>query len=383
MSKYTTEVRFICEHYSGLSDSKGYANVNEIIENSRGKIFDFPYPIYDENYRSVLETKILKHFYTREIGSETVGLWKLWLDTRMNEIMPYYNQRYNSTLLKFNPLFDTDITTDRNVKTDGSKDDTGRTTETNTNNKVITDDTNRSINETENDNTSTHETENDNTSTHETDTTNNTINGTTTKTTTDDTTVTDNGSNSSTNSGSTETSASETNEAWKYYSDTPQGGIEGLTTLNYLTNATHDTATKSGTDNTSTNGSANGSYNNTTVTDKNVSESSTDKTTEIGTTSKENTIEGIKTNETTKEGIKTNEATERSTREITETDTANNNGTSAMNSVFTNTEDYIEHIIGKRSGISYSKLLEEFRETFLNIDMEIIHELDDLFMNLW
>lgn len=343
MSKYTTEVRFICEHYSGLSDSKGYTNVNEIIENSRGKIFDFPYPIYDENYRSVLETKILKHFYTREIGSETVGLWKLWLDTRMNEIMPYYNQRYNSTLLEFNPLFDTDITTDRDVKTDGSKDDTGRTTETNTNNKVINDETNKSINETGSNS--------------------NIINGTETKTIADDTTVTDNRTNNSTSSGSSNTEASETNDAWKYYSDTPQGGINGLSSLNYLTNATHDTATKNDTDSTTTSGSTNGSYSGTTVTDKDVSESSTDKTTETGNT----------THDTTEENLRT----------ITETDTANNNGTSAMNSVFTNTEDYIEHIIGKRSGISYSKLLEEFRETFLNIDMEIIHELDYLFMNLW
>ena len=106
MSKYTTQVRFICENYAGLTESVGYGKVDEIIASARKKVFDFPYPIFDETYRNVLETKILKHFYTREIGAETVGLWKLWLNTKMNEIMPYYNKLYKSELLDFNPLYD-------------------------------------------------------------------------------------------------------------------------------------------------------------------------------------------------------------------------------------------------------------------------------------
>ena len=110
MAKYTTSVRSICEVNSGLDESKGQANVNDIIANSRDKIFDFPYPIYDEEYRPVLESKILKHYYTREICAETVGRWKLFLDARMNEIMPYYNKLYESELLKFNPLYDVDYT---------------------------------------------------------------------------------------------------------------------------------------------------------------------------------------------------------------------------------------------------------------------------------
>ena len=119
MSKYTTEVRYICEFYAGLDESKDYDDVDGIISNSMGKIFDFDFPIFDEAYRGVLERKILKHYYTREIGFETVGLWKLKLNTRMNEIMPYYNKLYNSELINFNPLYDVDITTDhQKVNTD-------------------------------------------------------------------------------------------------------------------------------------------------------------------------------------------------------------------------------------------------------------------------
>ena len=72
-----------------------------MINSTHSLLFSFNYPIYDENYRGVLETKIIKHFYTREIGEETVGLWKLRLDEKMNLIMPYYNLLYENTLTKY------------------------------------------------------------------------------------------------------------------------------------------------------------------------------------------------------------------------------------------------------------------------------------------
>jgi hypothetical protein len=48
-----------------------------------------------------------------------------------------------------------------------------------------------------------------------------------------------------------------------------------------------------------------------------------------------------------------------------------------------NTETYVETVMGKQGLKSYSSLLIEFRDTFLNIDMEIIDELSELFHNLW
>jgi hypothetical protein len=55
---------------------------------------------------------------------------------------------------------------------------------------------------------------------------------------------------------------------------------------------------------------------------------------------------------------------------------------SSSNKVDT-TEDYVESVSGKQGGSSYSKLLNEFRETFLNIDMQVIEEFDEMFMGLW
>lgn len=125
MSKYTTEVRFICETLNEQTESSGYSDVSEIISNVRTKIFDFDYPIFDESYRETLETKILTHYYTREIGFETVGLWKLKLCAKMNDIMPYYNQLYESAKLEFDPLGNKKYVRHMTTKDDGTLDTTG------------------------------------------------------------------------------------------------------------------------------------------------------------------------------------------------------------------------------------------------------------------
>nr|DAV90303.1 MAG TPA: Lower collar protein [Caudoviricetes sp.] len=139
MSKYTTEVRYICEQMGGYSESQGGDKVDDVLEKSWNKIFDTSWSIFDEQYRKVLCKKILKHYYTREIGAEVVGLWILWLNRRMCEIMPYYNQLYESEKLKFDPLTDTDITTTSNRKIDTENNATGSSDGTTTNNNVSRD----------------------------------------------------------------------------------------------------------------------------------------------------------------------------------------------------------------------------------------------------
>ena len=62
MSKYTTEVRFICENSAGLKESEGANNVDSILDRCWDKVFNFEFPIFDENYRKVLCKNILKHY---------------------------------------------------------------------------------------------------------------------------------------------------------------------------------------------------------------------------------------------------------------------------------------------------------------------------------
>lgn len=112
MSLYTTEVRYICEKAAGYDESQGFGEVNKILDAAWDKVIPQDWEIFDEEYRPVLCKKILKHYYTREIGLETVGLWQLKLETKLAEIMPYYNELYRTKLLQYDPFRDVDYYTE-------------------------------------------------------------------------------------------------------------------------------------------------------------------------------------------------------------------------------------------------------------------------------
>ena len=324
MSKYTTEVRYICESESGIltndflqvsvrignpkakgyyerdimlpyapfvptndttfnenktyffkTDQRGFNNIDNIIALARENIFDFYYPI-DEDYKSILESKILRHYYTREICEETVGLWKLRLQDKLNMIMPYYNQLYASAKLKIDPFLDTDITHTNENTSENKSHSTGNNTE---------------------------------------------INDSTTESNRQDI-----------DSRNSDNIATRKGTDWTLFSDTPQGTIGDISTggnneNNYLTNATKNT-----------------------IDERDDSVNRTE-----GSSESKNSVNNK----------------------------SNSNRQSTVESGYTNIDNYIEHITGKRSGISYSKLLQEFRETFLNIDKMIIDDLKDCFFALW
>lgn len=283
MSKYTTEVRYICETLSGMEESGGYSSVNAAIAGSRQQIFDFTYPIFDDEYKEVLESKILKHYYTREIGFETYGLWKLKLDTKMNEIMPYYNQMYESARLEFDPLADTDLT--KTNTGSGTKTDEGtlKKTGTQSDERDIAD-TGDILNE--------HE---DTRTLNTTDSTHNT----------------------------------------SRFSDTPQGGIDGMSAVDehdmWITNATIDN----------------------------------------GSLTKGGTIKDVGTKRDTLNTKRDDD----NVRTLNLTDT--------RDFTIVSTDDYVEKLVGRRGFNSPNKLLKEFRENMLNIDMMVINDLADLFFGLW
>lgn len=227
MSKYTTELRFICETSVGYEESQGYDKVEDIIQAAIPIIFNFDFPIFDEKYRNVLCTKIIKHYYTREISEETVGLWRLRLNAKMNEIMPYYNNLYRAWAKEFNPLYDTDLTRKHTLERVGN-------TEEKQNSETESNGTNRDL-----------------------------------------------------------------------YSDTPQGSLQGVENETYLTNA----------------------------------------------------------------------------RKITSNETVTGENTYTQD--IKSTDDYLENVSGKSAGASYSRMLDEYREALINIDMMVIDELNNLFMMIW
>ena len=123
MSRYTIELRYLIggNYDLGLKD----------------------YPIFDESYREQLNNKIIQHYYFREIGFETEALFKNRLNQKMNEIMPYYNQMYESSKLKIDPLSTIDLEEvfSRKSKTTGEGTSSTSGTGNNTNNFNSTDTT--------------------------------------------------------------------------------------------------------------------------------------------------------------------------------------------------------------------------------------------------
>jgi len=69
------------------------------------------YPIHTPEYRDTLTGKIVDHYWNREIGFETIDIFKMKMRTRMNEIMEYYNQLYESKTIAFDPMRTMDIQT--------------------------------------------------------------------------------------------------------------------------------------------------------------------------------------------------------------------------------------------------------------------------------
>lgn len=231
MSSFTTQIRYICESLAGYDASKGYMSIDDIIDKSWNKIFPPSFETFTPEYKPVLAKKILKHYYTREIGSETFGLFQLRLDAKLSVIMPYYNKLYKAFEKDYDILSDTDVTIDHNRKSNGG-------------NK---------------------------------------------------------------NNTSSEGTVDTTGQAINRHSNTPQGGLDGIKSDRYLSSA-----------------------------------------------------------------------------DITDTKGNNKNKTGVIsNGTFNTTEDYVQHISGKRGGMTYAYMVNEYAEKLKNIDRMVINELSDLFMQVW
>ena len=362
MSKYTTQVRFICEEKAGLEESVGYEKVDEVVTASANKIFG-DFPIFDEAYRLPLEKKILKHYYTREICCETAGLWQLRLNSRMNDIMPYYNKLYRSELITFNPLYDTDLTTkkDRQGATTGLENSKENGMKAKNENIIGGSSQNES------------NTEHNDSAIEKTGSESNTLGESTQNKNGNSETTTTSGNNVI-SKGTTSKGSSDKNDLkWDAYSDTPQGSLTNVANDTYLTNARRNTDVE-GIENENVENS-NTFENGEETVSREIGEDRLSVTNSNGFNETENKEKG--TNNSVGTSVAENEHSEN--RNGSET----NDVERSTNKTINNMEDYFEHIEGKKGNASYSKMLMEFRETFLNIDKMIIEELSDLFFLLW
>ena len=391
MSKYTTQLRYLCEQKAGYLESQD--DYVTVINKSYNKIIHPETPLYDRTYEPVLYKKIIRHYYFDEIGHETAAQFIMRLNMKLDEILPYYNQLYRSAALEFNPFYDVDYYTAGN-REDNNTDDRTRTDDlqnkrtddlqterTDDLTSLRTDD----LTSLRTDDLQTERTDDltslrtDNLQSERTDDLTNTRTDNLNSQRTDNLTGTrtDNLANSAT-STSTE-----------LFSDTPEGSLSGVTTGSgsYLTTAKKIDSSASGT-NTGTQTTVNTGTQTTadtgTQTTKNtgtqtVKDTGTQTVKDTGTQTTENT--GTQSTENT--GTQTTENTGTQTTENTGTQTFKATGTQTNNAVIHNLNEYFEHVYGKRGGATYSELLLKFRETFLNIDMMIINDLKDLFMQVY
>lgn len=308
--------------------------------------FDFglvEYPIFDESYRTKLNDKILEHYMFREIGHETAERFKWELNVKMNEIMPYYNQLYQSALLTIEPLVDfrKEVTTTSSEVTD------------NTMTESIDEDT---IENAQQDATQ--------------DITNNTTEETVIDT--DNISNVDNTSSTDSTSNSTSENTSSEDNFSNNQSQTDENNIQkvndlphGQTTFDndYLTNLTE-------------------------TTNENISD-----TTTIGNTkSNSNDIDSSTETNSTEEQTNTVSSEDTSVNKVgsdTTSNISNNKSNRISNKALMKAldndinKDFNSYILEEGFSTSQAELLTKFRQTFLNIDMQVIQDLHELFMLIY
>lgn len=127
MAMYTMELRNYIEKFSQYDEN---LTVDERIEIGRSKLFDFDYPFFDENYRDQFETNFINEFYMREIGFETEGLFKRRLQHWLNVNMPYFNKLFESELMKYDPLSNSEMRVTHTKENDKDQTDLRNTDQT-------------------------------------------------------------------------------------------------------------------------------------------------------------------------------------------------------------------------------------------------------------
>lgn len=122
---------------------KSQPTVDEVINSTWQDLFNFTYPKLPDYKEGELETKIIKAYYMREIGFETVERFKLALNETLNRIMPYYIELYKSISLQGdNPLENVDLIdhSDRATRNTNTNNTTS-SVESNGNSKQVFEDT--------------------------------------------------------------------------------------------------------------------------------------------------------------------------------------------------------------------------------------------------
>lgn len=355
MASYTMTVKEMIE---GYTQELGRIPHRERIEKGRKFLLDFPYPLFDDAYRGVFETHLIREFYMVEIGFETDELFKFNLETWLNINMPYFNQLFLSEQIKFDPLKNTSVDMNHTKDVTKQQDDTVNQTQDVTTAK----DTDVTANSTSNTLTANDGT-NDNVSTHRSDTDTDATESSTENTNTTHANDTDTITTGSDKSFGRETTA-----------DTPQTRLQlqpeddGHGVIEYASDIKENKINTSNESNESVNTHGN----------------TTSDTNRTGISNQSVNTHGETTSKTTTHDDGSSKTTDAMTQKVDEDQTQNLIGKQILDSDIQELEQYVQHREGKIGIQTYSKMLTEYRSTFLRIEQDIFREMrKELFMLIY
>jgi len=125
--------------------------LRNLLKTNNFDLWDFDLLIDDQNWKERVKQTIEDAFFFYEIGSETPDRFKHRFRTKLNLILPYYNNLYNTTLLNVNPLINYSLD---ETLTEQGEEDFNNTTQNNvtgqgssTNNQDHEDETSNTITE--------------------------------------------------------------------------------------------------------------------------------------------------------------------------------------------------------------------------------------------
>lgn len=126
MSKYTMELRELISTF-GEDEVKSWFEQYELSD------YLTPEEIAVIEERGVwskakLTQRIIDHFYTREIGSDAVGQWMLFVKDKMHEVMETYAPLIYSSSIKFDPLVNVDFTEEYSGSNDSTNSSSSKST---------------------------------------------------------------------------------------------------------------------------------------------------------------------------------------------------------------------------------------------------------------
>ena len=130
MAKYTIELRRVCDYYGREEvenwfkdyDINNYLTPEQIAQITKFNVWS----------KDRLATKIVDHYFMREIGFETPALFKHYAKVSMQEIMERQLPKIYSNFLEYDPLSNVDFTETYTREIEGSSEGTSSSNSSNT-----------------------------------------------------------------------------------------------------------------------------------------------------------------------------------------------------------------------------------------------------------